>query len=107
MRCVGVHGVDRGLDPVLAVAAQNALRYRLRAATPIVWLFVAATLVDLTNDTVAGVRERLLASAAGTTWMILVFYVPALWITLVLISREPWQLTRLQLSSPLVPARND
>src|SRR5258707_14832241 len=44
---------------VLAVISIVALHYRLRMAPVMVWALVAATIVDLVNATIAGVREQL------------------------------------------------
>jgi hypothetical protein len=52
-------------------------------------LFVAKTVFDLVNSTIAGVREELFATASGVTWLILTFYVPLLWVSVCLIV---WQL---------------
>jgi hypothetical protein len=51
----------------------------------VVWLFVVETVVDLLNATVMGIRGEALASAHDVTWLILCFYVPALWSSLVLL----------------------
>jgi hypothetical protein len=61
----------------------------VRIAAVLVWALVAATIVDLVNATIAGVREQLFATAAGLTWLILTFYVPLLWVSIGLIV---WQL---------------
>jgi len=74
---------------VLAVLALVALRARARIAIPLVWLFVVATAEDLVSTLVGGMREGMLGRAGGVTWLILVFYVPALWVTLALVV---WQL---------------
>ena len=74
---------------ILAVAAIVALRWRARIAALLVWVFVAATAIDLVNATIAGVREQLFAKASGLTWLILTFYVPLLWVSLGLVV---WQL---------------
>jgi hypothetical protein len=74
---------------VLAVISIVALHYRARVASVLVWVLVAATIVDLVNATIAGVREQLFATAAGLTWLILTFYVPLLWVSIGLIA---WQL---------------
>ena len=74
---------------VLAVISIVALHYRVRMAPVLVWVLVAATIVDLVNATIAGVREQLFATASGLTWLILTFYVPVLWVSLGLIV---WQL---------------
>ncbi len=74
---------------VLAVISIVALHYRARIAPLLVWVFVAETVFDLVNATIAGVREQLFATASGVTWLILTFYVPLLWVSLALIV---WQL---------------
>ena len=74
---------------VLAVISLVALHYRMRMAPILVWVLVAATIVDLVNATIAGVREELFAAASGLTWLILTFYVPLLWVSVGLIV---WQL---------------
>lgn len=76
---------------VLALIAIFALRKDLRLAIPLVWLFAAATVVDLVNSMVGGMREGILGHASGVTWLILTFYVPLLWTSLGLIV---WQLLR-------------
>ena len=74
---------------VLAVLALVALRARARIAIPLVWLFVLATTLDLSNALVRGMSADLLGNAHGVAWLILAFYVPVLWTTLALIV---WQL---------------
>jgi hypothetical protein len=74
---------------VLAVISIIALHYRARVAPVLVWALVAATVVDLVDATIAGVREQLFATASGLTWLILMFYVPLLWVSIGLIV---WQL---------------
>ena len=74
---------------VLAVISIVALHYRVHIAPVPVWVLVAVTIVDLVNATIAGVREQLFAAASGLTWLILMFYVPLLWVSLGLIV---WQL---------------
>lgn len=86
---------------ILAVIALVALHYRARIAPLLVWLFVAETLFDLVNSTIAGVREQLFASASGVAWLILTFYVPLLWVSLGLIV---WQLYARR-QEPLALAR--
>jgi len=70
---------------ILAVAALLALRYRASLSIGLSWLLAAETLYDLVHSTLAGAGERLFETASGVTWMILTFYVPALWISLALI----------------------
>ena len=74
---------------LLAIAAIIALRRGARISIVLVWALALETFGDLVNSTVAGMRERLFESASGVTWMILTFYVPVLWISLLLIV---WQL---------------
>jgi len=74
---------------ILAVISIVALHYRARIAPLLVWVFVAETVFDLVNSTIAGVREELFATASSVTWLILTFYVPLLWVSLGLIV---WQL---------------
>ena len=80
----------------LAVIAIVALRYRWRGAVALTWLFVVATLVDLSNALVSGIGQQMMAEVHDVPWLILCFYVPALWTSLGLIvwqlvtrSREP------------------
>jgi len=86
---------------ILALIAIVALRYRLRVAALLVWVFVAETAFDLVNATIAGIREELFSTASGVTWLILTFYVPLLWVSLGLIV---WQLCSRH-REPLSPAR--
>jgi Na+/phosphate symporter len=74
---------------LLAVLAIVALRYRFRSAVGLVWIFAAASAVDLTNALVSGVRNAMLGEVHDVPWLILCFYVPALWVTLGLVV---WQL---------------
>ena len=74
---------------VLALLAIIALRYRLGMATVLTWVVVAETAWDLANVTAIGVREQLFAKAFGSTWLIVTFYAPLLWVALAL---TVWQL---------------
>ena len=74
---------------ILALFAIFTVRTRAGVAIPLVWLFVAATAVDLVNGSIGGMREGALGSASGVTWLILTFYVPVLYTSLGLII---WQL---------------
>ena len=74
---------------VLALISLVALRYRARIATFLVWILVLETVADLLYGTIAGLHEQLYDKAFGVTWLILAFYVPALWVSLGLIV---WQL---------------
>lgn len=70
---------------LLALATLYAMRYGWRLAVPVAWVFVVATVIDLTNAALQGIREELFAEAADVSWMILTFYVPALWVSLALV----------------------
>jgi hypothetical protein len=75
----------------LALATLYALRYQWRIAIPLAWVFVAATVLDLGNAAVMGIREgRLFDEATDVSWLILTFYVPALWISVVLVAWALW-----------------
>lgn len=78
------------LGACLALLSVWLLRRRTAAAVPLLWLFVIETAVDLTYGSVLGIRYRATATAHDLTWVILNFYVPVLWGTLVLVA---WQLT--------------
>jgi hypothetical protein len=73
----------------LAVLGIWLLRRRRAAAITVLWLFVIETAVDLIYGTVVGIRHHATATAHDLTWVILNFYVPVLWVTLVLAA---WQL---------------
>jgi len=75
---------------VLALATLYALHYRSRVAIPLAWVFVVATVLDLTNAAVMGIREDLFDKAADVSWLILTFYVPALWVSVVLVAWRLW-----------------
>ena len=77
------------LGACLAVLGIWLLRRRSTVAVAVLWLFVIETAVDLVNGTVIGIRHHATASAHDLTWVILNFYVPVLWATLVLAA---WQL---------------
>jgi hypothetical protein len=82
-----VYGDLAGLS--LALVALAAIRLGLTLWRPLTWLFVLATVADLGNALVVGLREDLFERASGVSWLILTFYVPALWLTTGLVV---WQL---------------
>lgn len=86
---------------LLALVTLYALRFRPAAAVPLAWLFVVATVIDLANAAVMGLREDLFDKAADVSWLILTFYVPALWVSVALVAWQLW--TRR--AEPVVPAR--
>jgi hypothetical protein len=73
----------------LAVFALAALRAGSRFTVPLIWVFVVASVLDLVNALAGGVRAGMMDTAHDVPWLILCFYVPALWVTLGLIV---WQL---------------
>jgi hypothetical protein len=74
----------------LALATLYALHYRSRVAIPLAWVFVVATVLDLSNAAVMGIREHLFDKATDVSWLILTFYVPALWVSVALIVWRLW-----------------
>ena len=74
------------LGALLAIATLACLWIMPRAVRPVGWLMVVATVVDLANALLAGIREELLADASDVSWMILTFYVPGLWVSIGLIA---------------------
>ena len=75
---------------VLALATLYALRFRWRSAIPLAWVFVVATVLDLSNAALMGIREDLFDKATDVSWLILTFYVPALWVSVVLVAWRLW-----------------
>jgi len=73
----------------LALLALVAIRANSFLWKPIVWIFIAATVVDLGSALAVGMQENLFERASGVSWLILTFYVPVLWLTIGLIV---WQL---------------
>jgi hypothetical protein len=82
---------------MLALLALAAIRFRSTLWKMLTWLFVCATVADLGNALVVGLREELFARASGVSWLILTFYVPALWVTTGLVV---WQLVSRTGSRP-------
>jgi hypothetical protein len=74
---------------VLAVAALVALHYRVRGAIFLTWVFALETACDLVGSLIGGMQAGMLGAASGVTWMIVGFYVPALFVSLALLI---WQL---------------
>jgi hypothetical protein len=77
------------LSALLAFATIIALHYRAPIGVVFAWVFSAVGIADLLSAMAGGVQANLFAKAAGTTWFILTFYVPVLWLSHVLII---WQL---------------
>ena len=70
---------------LLALGTLYAIRFGRRLAVPLAWVFVVATTIDLANAALQGIREELFAEATDVSWLILTFYVPALWVSLGLV----------------------
>ena len=68
----------------LAVLGIWLLRRRSAIAVPVLWLFVIETVLDLAYGAILGIRHHATDTAHDLTWVILNFYVPALWTSLVL-----------------------
>ena len=74
---------------VIAFAAIVLLRQRAFAGVILCWLLIAETATDTFLNIRGGVEEHLMGAATGVTWMILVFFVPAVVVSLGLMA---WQL---------------
>lgn len=77
------------VSAILALIALWALRVRAGGAIAAVWLFALVGTADLISATAVGVSESLVETATDTSWMVLAFYVPFLWVTIVIVF---WQL---------------
>jgi hypothetical protein len=73
----------------IAFIAIALLRHRIRLAVPLAWLLAAETAYDTVTNIHGGVQEHLMGAASGVTWMILVFFVPMVVVSGVLMV---WQL---------------
>lgn len=70
---------------LLALLSIFALRGRWSLALPLVWLFNIWGTVDLLNAAYQGIRLDVTRYDLGVAWLIPTFYVPALYVTHVLI----------------------
>ena len=66
---------------LLAIAGLWLLHFRSPVAKVVAWVLVIESVIDLANATVGGIRENALETATGVSWLILSFYVPALWVS--------------------------
>jgi hypothetical protein len=73
----------------LAVLALWLLRRGSAAAIPMLWVFIVESVLDLGYGAVLGIRHHATDTAHDLTWVILNFYLPMLWVSLVLAA---WQL---------------
>ena len=74
---------------VIAFVTIALLRHRVRFAVPLAWLLVAETAYDTVSNIQGGVHEHLMGAASGVTWLVLIFFVPIVVVSAVLIA---WQL---------------
>jgi hypothetical protein len=74
---------------VIAFAAIVLLRQRAATGVILCWLLIAETATDTFLNIRGGVEEHLMGAATGVTWMILVFFVPAIIVSMCLMA---WQL---------------
>ena len=74
---------------IMAFVTIALLRRGMRLAIPLAWLLVAETAYDTVSNIHFGVREHLMGAASGVTWFVLVFFVPMVVISVVLLD---WQL---------------
>jgi len=73
----------------IALAAIVALRRGSRLGVALAWVLAAETIFDTVTNIEGGIREHLMGAAGGTTWLILVFYVPLIVVSVGLLV---WQL---------------
>jgi hypothetical protein len=73
----------------MAFIAIILLRYRIRGGVALAWLLAAETAYDTVDNIRGGVHEHLMGAAGGVTWLVLVYFVPMVVVSLVLIV---WQL---------------
>jgi hypothetical protein len=74
---------------VMAFAAIALLRLHVWIAIPLAWVLALETIYDTITNIQGGVREHLMGAASGVTWLVLVFFVPAVVVSLALLI---WQL---------------
>ncbi len=74
---------------ILAFVTIALLRQRARLAIPLAWLLAAATAYDTVINIRGGIREGLMGAASGVTWLVLIFFVPMVVVSCVLLI---WQL---------------
>ena len=70
---------------LLALVALVALRLRLSAAIPLVWLFLTVGSLDTVNAIIQSMRFSVFTYGLGVNWVIVTIYVPALVVSSVLI----------------------
>ncbi len=60
----------------LALVILFCLRSRLRLSITLLWLLIFETFVDMGLGTVALIRDGSIGGISGTSWLIVVFYLP-------------------------------
>jgi hypothetical protein len=88
---------------IIAFAAIVLLRRRAAAGLVLCWLLIAETATDTFLNIRGGVEEHLMGAATGVTWMILVFFVPAIIVSLGLLV---WQLVARRHEALIAGARH-
>jgi hypothetical protein len=91
----------------IALCAIVLLRRGSRLAVTLVWLLVAETAYDTVMNIRGGIHEHLMGAASGVTWMVLVYFVPLVVVSTVLlviqlVSHPSQQSDREPLSRPSV-----
>jgi hypothetical protein len=90
---------------IIAFTAIALLRRRAFAGVILTWILVAETVTDTFLNIRGGIEEHLMGAASGVTWMILVFFVPAVVVSVGLLA---WQLvSRRQEALAEAPRRHD
>jgi hypothetical protein len=74
---------------IIAFTAVVLLRKRSFAGVVLSWLLVAETVTDTFLNIRGGMEEHLMGAAGGVVWMVLVFFVPAILVSIGLLA---WQL---------------
>ena len=86
------------VSALLALAALCALKLRIRSAIVLVWLFTGVGIADLIVGTAKAIGSEMYKFYMGWNWYIVVFYVPMLVVSQVLILQQ-----LLRKSSDYVP----
>jgi len=73
----------------IAYFAIVLLRNKSRLAVPLAWLLALETVYDTVSNVRGGISEHLMGAASGITWLTLVFFVPMVVVSVLLLL---WQL---------------
>ncbi len=74
---------------VMAFIAIMLLRRHIRAGVALAWLLAVETVYDTVDNVRGGIHEHLMGAAGGVTWLVLVYFVPMVVVSFVLMV---WQL---------------